>query len=100
MFTPSSDEANANEVAILSRVLVNGKEPLSPELARYFLGLGFTDQEKGRMHDLAVKNQAGDLSSPERAELLAYAKAGCLLGILHSRARQYGLFSSDSGKNS
>ena len=28
------------------------------------------------------------MSEEERAELLAYAKAGCLLGILHSRARR------------
>ncbi len=40
------------------------------------------------MNDLAARNQEGGLSDEERAELLAYAKAGCLLGILHSRARR------------
>jgi hypothetical protein len=40
------------------------------------------------MHDLAVRNQSGALSAAEKEELLGYAKAGCLLGILHSKARR------------
>lgn len=51
------------------------------------LELEFSDDDKARMNDLAVKNQNGLLSKSEGEELLAYAKAGCLLGMLHSRAR-------------
>jgi hypothetical protein len=40
------------------------------------------------MRALAAKNLEGRLSDAEREELLGYAKAGCLLGILHLRARR------------
>jgi hypothetical protein len=40
------------------------------------------------MDELAEKNQAGRMTNAERDELLGFAKAGCLLGILHSRARR------------
>jgi hypothetical protein len=88
MTTAPTNTAAANEVVILSRVLSNGKEPLTPALARYFLGLGFGPEDKARMHELAVRNQGGTLSAVEKDELVGYAKAGCLLGILQSRARK------------
>jgi hypothetical protein len=40
------------------------------------------------MHDLAVRNQADALTSAEKEELYAFAKAGTLLGILKSKARR------------
>jgi hypothetical protein len=40
------------------------------------------------MHELALRNQAGELSFVEKEEMLAYAKAGTLLSILKSRARR------------
>jgi hypothetical protein len=40
------------------------------------------------MHDLAVRNQQGALSTTEKEELFAYAKAGTLLSILKSKARR------------
>jgi hypothetical protein len=78
----------ASEVAILGRLFVSGKAELTPERARYLLELEFSDEDKERMHQLAVRNQEGALSDLERDELLGFAKAGCLLGILHSRARR------------
>lgn len=88
MATTGDVQDQSSEVAILGRLLSNGREELTPELARYFLGLGFRDEDKARMHDLAVRNQAGALSPAEREELLGFAKAGCLLGILQSKARK------------
>jgi hypothetical protein len=76
-----------SEVAILSRVLSNGKD-FTPALARHVLDLGFTDEDEARMNDLAARNQQGRASPKERAELLDYANAGCLLGILHAKARR------------
>jgi hypothetical protein len=77
-----------SEIAILSRVLSNGETGMSPELARHVLGLDFSNADKARMHDLAARNQEGVLSPAEKEELVAYANAGCLLGILHSKARK------------
>jgi hypothetical protein len=73
---------------ILARVLGNGQGQLPPEMARYILTLGFSDDDKARMHDLAVRNQDDALSPAEKEELFAYAKAGTLLSILKSKARR------------
>ena len=57
-------------------------------MARYVPGLGFSDRDKARMHDLAVRNQEDALDAGEKDELLAFAKAGSLLSILKSKARR------------
>ncbi len=82
----SPPESN-DEIKILSRVLANGRE-FAPSLARHVLTLGFSEQERARMNDLASRNQEGTLSRQEQDELHGYAKAGCLLGILHQKARR------------
>jgi hypothetical protein len=80
-------EPPANEITILGRILSNGKS-FPPSLARHLLKLRFSAEDKARMHELAVCNQSGSLSPEELQELRSYANAGCLLGILHSKARQ------------
>ncbi len=77
-----------NEVTILARVLGDERGQLSPEMARHILDLGFSDRDKARMHDLAVRNQEDALSAAEKEELFAFAKAGTLLTILKSKARR------------
>jgi hypothetical protein len=77
-----------SEVAIHARLLSNepGRMPLG--MARYILALGFSDADKSKMHDLAVRNQQDALTPLEKEELFAYAKAGTLLSILKSKARR------------
>ena len=77
-----------SEAAIFGHVFANGRQSLSPELARYVLGLTFTEQDKVRMHELAVGNQDRALSSEEKDELHNYIKVGHLLAVLQSQARQ------------
>lgn len=77
-----------SEVAISVRVLGNDRGELSVTMARHILKLGFSDSDKARMHDLAVRNQEDDLDPVEHEELLAYTKAGTLLSILKSKARR------------
>jgi hypothetical protein len=84
----TSVESVENEVSILARALGNGREPLTPEMARYILDCGFSDEDKARMHDLAVRNQKDELSPAEKEELLAFGKAGDILAILKSKARR------------
>jgi hypothetical protein len=76
-----------SEMAILGRVLSNGKD-FTPALARHMLGLGFSVEDNARINDLAGRNQQGALTPSEREELLGFANAGCLLGILHAKARR------------
>lgn len=77
-----------DEVSILARILGDERGRLSEEMARHILGLGFSDRDRARMHDLAVRNQHDSLSPEEKRELLAFGKAGDLLAILKSRARR------------
>jgi hypothetical protein len=77
-----------NEVTILARLLANGQDRLSPEWARQLLALRFSERDEARINELAERNSQGKVSEAEKEELLGYAKAGCLLGILHSKARQ------------
>jgi len=84
----TQNRANISDASILARILGNERGQLSSTMARYLLNLGFTDEDKARMHDLAVRNQNDDLSPIEKEELLAYGKAGTVLSILKSKARR------------
>jgi hypothetical protein len=80
--------SDASEAGILARLLSEGSGQKLPRgLARYILELGFSHEDKQRMHDLAIRNQIDSLSPEEREELLAYAKAGTVLSILKAKAR-------------
>ncbi len=88
MDTVTAGGTSQSEITILARVLGNEKGELPSQVARYILSLGFSERDKARMHDLAVRNQEDALTAVEREELFAYAKAGSLLGILQSKARR------------
>jgi hypothetical protein len=77
-----------SEATILSRLLLNGEDGPPPELARYLLGLSFDEEAKARMHELALKNQAGRISHEELRELDSYIMAGDFLALLQARARK------------
>ena len=77
-----------NEVTILARVFDDERGLLPRALARSIVDVEFSERDKARMHDLAVRNQADALSSAEKEELYGFAKAGTLLGILKSKARR------------
>jgi hypothetical protein len=84
----TNHQAGDSEWTILARLLSNGDGELPAPIARYILTLDFSDRDKARMHDLAVRNQEGALSPAEREELFAYVNAGSLLSILQSKARR------------
>ena len=60
-------DVSNSEAAILSRVIQPDRDGLSAA-ARPFLKLEFTADDRGRMHELAVKNQANELTAAERRE--------------------------------
>jgi hypothetical protein len=77
-----------NEVTILARVFDDERELLPLDLARSIVDVEFSERDKARIHELAVRNQAGILAPEEKEELVAFAKAGTLLSILQSKARR------------
>jgi hypothetical protein len=77
-----------NEVTILARVFDDDRGLLPRALARAIVDAEFSERDKARMHDLAVRNQNDALSPREKEELIGFATAGTLLSILQSKARR------------
>lgn len=77
-----------NEITILARLLGNGGGAMPAPIAEYLLTVGFSEADRARMHDLAVRNQEDRLSPAEKEEMFGYARAGTMISILHSKARQ------------
>jgi hypothetical protein len=81
-------KAYANsDTAILTRVIQPKQGDLSSSAARAFLEFGFPEADRKRMHELAVKNQAGALTAAEEEELDAYVRVGQLVDLLAAKAR-------------
>lgn len=76
-----------SEGAIWMRLIQPERDDLSPDAARSILKIRFTDQDKARMHELAVKAQDGTLTESEQAEIDNYCRVGRLLDLMHSKAR-------------
>jgi hypothetical protein len=72
--------------SIWDRVL-KASDPPSPVAARAFLKLQFPEVDQRRMNELSKKARLGSLTAEEETEANAYEQLGCLLDILHSRAR-------------
>lgn len=79
---------SAHEVAIWSRLLQPETGDLTPEAARAILKLGLGEQDRTRMHELAMRAQRGDLTEAEEAELDSYCRVGRLLDLMRSKARR------------
>lgn len=79
---------NSAEAAILSRMLKPERDDLSPEAARSFLKLEFDPEDLSRMHELALRAQAGCLTAAEESELESYRRIGRLLEVIRSKARR------------
>ena len=83
---PKTQTPTSSEAAILSRVIRGSNLTLSPEAARALLDLGFPEEDKKKMHELAVKNQQGKLLPEEERELDSYVRIGRFLDLLSAKA--------------
>lgn len=75
------------DVSVWERV-VEFERDLSPVAARALLQVRFSSREHERMRELLEKGRSGSLTAQEQEEMDVYEKLGCVLGILHSKARQ------------
>lgn len=57
-------------------------------LARALLELRFSEDDRKRLRELAHKARNGTLTPDEEREADTYERLGCLLDILHSKARR------------
>lgn len=81
-------ELPTKEAAIIARLNIPDRPPLSPEAAEGILAVGFSQADKHRMNALAAKARQGAMTPDEQTEAEAYSRIGSLLGILKSKARQ------------
>lgn len=78
--------ASTDGVAV--RQLIQFQGELAPAAARALLRFGFSEPDHARMEELSAKARAGALAPPEQLELDTFERLGCVLDIIHSRARQ------------
>jgi hypothetical protein len=82
----STDRRTNRRAAIWGRA-VQFEESLSPAAACALLKIRFSHGDLKQMDALSAKARAGSLSPEEQTDLDNYEQLGCLLDILHSKAR-------------
>ena len=75
------------EADILSRLVRPDRDDLSLELAQAILAFDYDEKDRKRMHELAVKNQEGELTKGEEGELDSYRRVGYFVDLMRSKAR-------------
>lgn len=83
-----SPSISASESALWGRLLDPVSAELSPEAARYILGLQFPQSDIDRMQELAEKARAGALTLEEHIEMDNYERVGHVLSLMKSKARK------------
>jgi hypothetical protein len=74
-------------IDVLERLVLPDEAELPSEVARYVLGMHFSDADKTRYLSLAERHNDGKLSPEELSELEGFVEANTLLGIIKSKAR-------------
>ena len=83
-----TDTLATDPSAVIWQGVVEFQGALLPSAARALLKLQFSERAHARMDELSRKARAGTLTPQEQAELDTFERLGCLLSILHSKARQ------------
>jgi hypothetical protein len=68
--------------------LIHPDGRISRETAKRILEIDFSPEQRELMHRLAEKNQRGDLSDDEEAELDHYCRVSSMLSILKLRSQK------------
>src|ERR1700689_1772014 len=61
---------------------------VAPSAARALLKIEFSERDHSLMDELSAKARAGTLTAQEQTVLDTFERLGCLLDIVHSKARQ------------
>ena len=87
MRSMTAKTSRPSDAAIWERAIQFEGE-LSPTAARALLKVRIATRYLDRMRELSAKARAGSLTSQEQQEADIYERLGCLLDILHSKARR------------
>ena len=63
------------------------QQEMTPEVARFFVSMGFAEKDRERINFLADQSQAGRLTAEEEAEFDGYLHVGNLLTLMKAKAR-------------
>jgi hypothetical protein len=83
----AAETLNTGDAGIWERV-IHFQEELSAPAARALLKVRFAEEDQRLLHELAAKARAGTLTAEEERLADTYERLGCLLDILHSKARR------------
>jgi hypothetical protein len=72
---------------LFARLFDPERAEITPEAAECLLKVGFDQDDRDRIHELAEKNSRGELTPEEDREFENYIAAGDVLTILHLKAR-------------
>ncbi|MBM3970830.1 MAG: hypothetical protein FJ302_13380 [Planctomycetes bacterium] len=82
-----STQATLTEADILTELVEPNRPTISPQLAEELLSLRFKDEATSRIRDLLQKNNAGTITSAEKATLENYLRVGEFLDLMQAKAR-------------
>jgi hypothetical protein len=74
-------------LGILDRMIKPDDPSLSPEVARHFLQLRFSEAEVSRLNALSERAREGSLTEAETLELDGFLLLSHWIGVLQSKAR-------------
>jgi hypothetical protein len=81
--TPSVSQAD-----VFVRALESHRPALTPDVARFFLDLELSPQDRVRLDELAEKSRQGSLTSRDEADLEEFRRLGRLVELLKLKARK------------
>ena len=76
-----------DDVEILSGVLSSGTPDFDVDASRALLHLGFSDEQKARMIELADRGNRGELTAAEQDQMDRFRRVGNFLALMQSKAR-------------
>lgn len=85
LLDPNAPEQDI-KAAIYSRLIPPGQNRMTSDAARAVLNLQIDPADHARMHELAVKNQDGALSTAEEKEMHGYIRLSELVDLLRAKA--------------
>ena len=77
----------ANQNDIFARSLEVRADRLSPDVARFFLELELSPDDRDRLDELADRARRGELSEADQRDLEEYRRVGRLVELMKLKAR-------------
>jgi hypothetical protein len=88
MATDQQLSHSGGDAAILARLIRPRNNDLRAPDAKAFLNIRIEGDELARLQDLLARNQDGNLSPDDKADLESYLRVSAFLDLMHAKARR------------